>query len=509
MARMPQIPAPEIRERPEGRAARFESPDVNDVTAPFKEGAQAAAALGNDIETAQAQNEAARAKLQKVADGVTATRMVGDHAEKLRNLAEQLQQQFWDTPDKFPDEFRRQSQALTDSEIAAAPNQQVASDFSQKSALVDNQHLTQAHSWSIMRTAQKTKSDVTGLIAAQVRTAQSMSTIGGLTAAIRDAAGQVQPLVKNTHGDPDGTITKLQHDMAAAWVEANSPDHPADVALALDKKTGPLAQYLSPKELAQYQRRAQSDQKGYDERQRFQVIKEAADHGDKSYELYLKGQLNSTNVFQMKNALEQKQAAIGANPNLSDKEKEQQTGVVQKQLDTLRYLDEAARKGGHFDAAFDQGKQTKLFNDLQALGKPGDKTPKDIMKLVELRHDLAEAQASRAISDSRAATINKALSQMTGKSLAAEGKNVGWHVPMFGYVKQNPQQAGNAKLNDYFDSGAFGKLSDEQKNDARWAYMEQVVDAQENGRNLDAVSAEKMAHDAVISVTKRSRTGGK
>ncbi len=509
MARMPQIPAPEIGNRPDSRVGRAESPDIEAVTQPFQMGASAAENAADHLERLQQQRDQATAKLQKVADSVTATKMAGDHSEKLRNLATQLQTQFWDTPEKFPDEFRRQSQALTDSEIKGAPSQQVAMDLAEKNATIDNQHLSLAHSWSIGRTAQLAKSQFTELASSQVRAAQSATTLPGLTVAISTAEKTLAPLAKDIHANPEMAVDKLKHDMAAAWVEANGPNNPAGVGSALGQKDGPLS-LLTPKEQAEYQRKAGGEWlKGYGERERFNVIKEAADHGSKVYDLFLNGQLDSKNTFQMKAALDAKMDAISKNPQYdkNPEEKAHQVKVVQTQLDTLRYLSEAAQKGGHFDAAFDQAKQTKLFNDLAALGKPGDKTPKDLLKVVELRHDLAEAQFSRSISDARAATMNKALTQMTGKALTKEASNT-WHLPTLNdFSFRSPRQAGNAALNAHFESGAFGKLTDEQKNNARMDYLSQIVDATENGRNVDTKSAEQMAFEAMKHAA--GRVGGR
>lgn len=508
MARMPQIPQPELSGRPGGNiGGRAEAPDIKAVTEPFESGAKLLGEVGNDFERLQKQRDDAQQKLQKAVDGVTATRMAGDHSEKARNLLDSLQVQYADTPEKVPEEYRRQLSELTDSEIKAAPNQGVALDIAQKYATIDNQHVASSHSWMVLRQAQKAKSDLAALASSHVRAAQAQTTLPGLQAAINGALSSLDPHIKNLHSDPDLAREKLSHDMAAGWVEANSPNNPKGVAIALEQGKGPLAQHLSADERAKYAKRAESDFHGYGEHQRFQVMKEASDHGAKAYELFLKGDLDSRNVFQMKDALEKKQSAIERNPNLSGDEKKTQNEIVSKQLKTLRYLDEAARKPGRFDPAFDQAKQTKLLGDFFALGKPGDKTAKDLLKVVQLRHDLAEAQANRWISDARAQTMNKALTQMTGKSLAAESKNTGWPVSFMGFGGRSPQQAGNVVLNSYFksDNLAFGKLTPEQQNDARTNYLEQLVDAQENGRNIDSKAAEQMAFESLKYVSGRAK----
>lgn len=509
MARMPQIPQPELAGRPGGNMSeRSVMPDIRATEAPLEDAAKLTAHVGDHYERLQLQRDAAQEKLQKAVDGVTATRMAGDHAEKANNLFEQLRQQFNDTPEKLPEEYRRQLREMTDAEIKAAPSQNVALDISQKYAVQDNQHTAAVHSWMILRMTQKAKSDLVAMSNSQIRAAQSQTTVQGLQATVDSALATLGPHIQQLHGDPDAVRQKLKTDMASAWVEANGPDNPAGVALALDgaKKGGPLAE-LKPVQLEHYQKQAQAWVKGYGERERFQVSKEAVALNNKLGDLFLNGQLDSKNAFQMKASLEAKLDAIDKNPQYKDNpaEKAAQTKIVQMQLDGLKYLREAAEKPGHFDPVFDAPKVNAILDRFDELGKPGAKGPKDLLKIVELQKDLAHAQADRWIPPGYASTMIKSLAQMTGKGIDRESKNTGWGVSFLGFGGRSPQQAGNVVLNNYFkgDNKAFGKLTLEQQNQARVDYLGQVVDAQETGRNLDTKAAEQMAFASIKNVAGR------
>ncbi len=96
---------------------------------------------------------------------------------------------------------------------------------------------------------------------------------------------------------------------------------------------------------------------------------------------------------------------------------------------------------------------------------------------------------------------------MTGKALTKEAANT-WHMPTLNdFSFRAPRQAGNVTLNSYFENGMFGKLTDEQKNDARMDYLSQIVDATDAGRNVDTKAAEQMAFEAMKHVTGRAGGG--
>ena len=511
MARMPQIPEPEISSRPDSRATNPEPIDSEAATRPIQQATAGAAEMGGQLESLQQQRDEAAQKLQAVGDKVTATKLAGDHAEKLRNLSDQLQQQFWDQPDKYPDEFRRQAQALTDAEIAAAPNQQIALDLAQKNAETDNQHTALAHSWMIGRTAQKAKSDVTQLMSDQVKSAEGMKTLGGLNAAIVQATKAITPLSRQVHADSEGELLKLKHDMASGWMWANGPTDPAGVRAAIDDalktKKGPLYDNVGPKELVEYQKRSDGWAKSYGETQNFKVAAEGVDSNTKVLSAFQgKDGLTGSNIYAMERALMHQQVAIKSDPRYANSPdaKVQQSEIVQTQLDTLRALRDASTQGGQTSGKYDPKKTAALIHRVNALGQSEQRAPNDLLKVLQVQRDLAFAQRDHWISPNDAATLMDRLGLITGKNLAKNIGNPSATGPLKSPIEPDPvHQAGVSALDTFIKSGAYGRLSPEMTTAMHSEYLRMTNETAKAGRNTDEASAKKMALLAIDHVRNR------
>lgn len=519
MARMPQIPAPEFSGRPGGGLAGAGRglPDIKSVEQPLEDASRLAASQGDRLENLQAQRDEAQAHLQKAVDGVTATRMAGDHEAKARNLLEQIQQQHYADPvampaEKVPEVYRSQLREMTDSEIKAAPNQQVALDIAQKYATDDNQAVTSAHGWMVQRQAQIAKDGVYKLTQANVRTAQSQTTIEGLGASIASANRKLAPLLGPVHGADAGKVTQeMGHDMASSWVEANGPTNPQGTRAAVDdainNKRGPLWDNIPAHELAAFQRKLDGWDKGYGERKRGQVAAEAVDFNTKTLELFSAKELDSKNFFQMRDSLTRKQFAIKNDPQYKGNPDEQvkQSEIVQTQIDTLEALKAASENGGHWNEKFDAKKTAALFKRFEALSKSDHRAPNDLLGVLQVQRDVAQMQATHKISPGDAATLTRSLRLLTGKSLVkSSGPQVG---PMTSPVKPDTTRTmGASALDGYLKSGAYGRLSPEQTTAMRVEYHHLITTAGENAQNVDEKAAQKMAHLAIAHVLARAKS---
>lgn len=520
MAKFPQIPAPEFGKRPEGSAAPAAMLDAHAIEAPFADAAKGMGEAGDALERVQEQRDRAREKLQKVNDAITATRMAGDHAEAARGLLNQLQSQHFADPkalpaEKVPEEFRRQLREMTESEISAAPNANVALDVAEKYAKIDDQQHLSAQGWMFLRTAQQTKDGVYKLGQSQVRAAQAQTTVAGLGAAISDARGTLAPLLPQTHGaNADKAWQDTAHSMAASWVEANGPNDPSGVRAAVDAavktKSGPLYDNLPAKELAEYQRRLDKWSKGYGERQRGQVAAEAIDSNTKLLDLFHSKELDTKNIYQLRDELQRKQFAIKANPQYKDnpEEKVQQSEIVQTQINTLDALAHAGQDGGHWSEKSDDPKKTAaLSKRIESLSKSESRSPADLLKVLQVQRDLAEAQRDHWISPGDAETMTRHLLLVTGKDLAKKNGSASSMGPLKSPITPNPvRQVGVSALDDLVrPGGAYGKLSAEQTTAMRMEYHRLANDAGESGRNLDEQAARKMAVLAVQHVLSRAK----
>lgn len=511
MARMPQIPEPEITNRPDSRVGRPETPDIDAITQPLQMGANVAENAGNQLERLQDERDAATAKLRKVADATTAEQMKGDHEEKLRNLADQLHQQLWTTPEQFPEAFRQQSQEMTDSELKAmSPG--VTSIASEKYATVDNQHLTMAHGWMLGRTAQMAKDNVFKLQQSSVRTAQSAATIPGLTVAIANARKTLGPLLPQIHGENAEKVSEdTAYKQASAWVESNGPSNPVGVRAAIDDaiktKSGPLWDNIPEAKLLKYQKESESWGKGYGERQRGQVAAEAIDFNTKTLDLFHSKELDTKAFYQMRDSLTQKQLKIEHDPQYKNNpdERVKQNEIVQTQIDTMEALKSASQGGGHWNGKFDAKKTTALFNRFEALSKSDQRAPNDLLKVLQVQRDLADAQAHHWIAPGDADTLTRSLRLMTGKQLSKSSgaQNMG---PIKSPISPDTVRTmGASSLDSYMQSGAYGKLSPEETTQMRVEYHHLVTDAGENARNVDENAAKKMAQLAIQHVLARNR----
>lgn len=518
MARMPQIPAPDFSGRPGGNlGGRAEAPDIRSIQSPFEDASRLMQTEGDRFERLQAQRDEAAARLQKSVDGVTAERMRGDHEEKGRNLLNELQTQAVSDPnfpaEKVPEEFRRQLREMTDSEIRAAPSADLAVDLGQKYAHTDNQLALSAQAWVFGRQAQQAKDGVYKITQSSVREAQAQATVPGLSAAIASSRRNLGPLLQHVHGaDAAKVMDETSKSMASSWVEANGPSNPAGVRSAIEDalatKKGPLWDNIPAHDLVAYQKRLDGWSKGYGERQRSQVAAEAVDFNTKTLDLFRTKDLDSKNFYQMRDELQRKQFAIKSNPQYADNpgEKVQQSEIVQTQMDTLDALRDAAQNGGHWGGKADPKKTAGLFKRYEALSKSEQRAPNDLLKVLQVQRDLAQAQSQHWIAPGDAETLTRGLQLLTGKSLAQKNGGASKVGPLKSPIEPNqPRVVGSAALDSYMKSGAYGRLSESQSAAMRVEYHRLVNDASENGRNLDEKTAQKTAQLAIQHVLTREK----
>ena len=505
MARFPQIPAPEFGSR-RGAGEMPEAirlPGIEETIQPFRIGAEAVGEAGTALEQAEARRQVAAAALQEKADKVTATKMNGDHDEKLNNLHDQLAKQFIDTPDKMPDEFRRQSLAMSEDERKNAPNPQVGQFLQQQNIESDNRFFMKAHGWMTGRIAQKAKSDFTDMEQGFIRKAQAQGSIQAVAMTLAGSDEKLGSLRPDLKGDPDVSERKFKHDAVMGYFEANSPMNPLQVGRELDAaiKTGkgPAAEWIDGKERASLQKKAMDDLKNFGETQQFQFAKESHDESGKAYQLLLKGDLNSKNLVQLQNALDAKIDSTMRNPVLKENPSQQQRVVegLNREKSTLHYYDDIMRKPDHYSPVLDEDKSEQLIDSYLELMKAGAKGPQDLENVLKFREQLAEAEAKRWVQSSRASTMQRGLIQLTGTSLSKEARNTGWDLRWAGgSLYADAHQSGNRMINELLATPAGKKIPKAQQNQIRINYIEKLVTAQEDKRNPpDTAVARQIAQD--------------
>lgn len=513
MARMPQIPKIEYGAIPSTSVPRGELPSVEGVVSPIREGANTVSDLGNvmqrgEEDQANALQRALDAK-QKIVDTVTATRSSGDFDEGLRSQQADLQQQFLDNPEKAPNEFISRARQMADDAIKAAPNSAVGLSLAQKTAASIKTATNEMHVWAQARMTQKAKSDMTVMVNQATRGAEDQLNTTMLEAYARNRHAVLDPLYENLTDDPKAAKSKLDEEIAKSWATAAGTRDPVSTMRALDEKNGFLADHLTAEDRQHLRKQTEASFEGMGKTKEMNTLKEGVDGTGQAYELLRSGDPRFSVVMDsMKRTVEQKKQAIALDPNMSESSRASQMKLLDKQTDTLRYLDMASRKQSGFDPTTDENVRGKLLADHDKLfDKDHKSTAKDLSSILEFRHDLAKAYMSNQISTADRNRMDQSVSLAIPKALTKE-KNDTWHLGLFNW--RNPRESGNKALNDLMDpkTGMLGNLTPKQQNDARLYYMEQLNDAMQNGANVDATATQTMARRAAYLAAGKPMPGG-
>lgn len=513
---MPQIPKIDEGGRPDSGVPRATLPTFDGNV--FRTAAGELESLGQVAARGEAaQRDALQKALdakQKIVDTVTATRSAGDFEEALRNRADQIQQQFLDTPEKAPDEFTRQARQMADDAMKAAPNGAVQLELAHRTESAVDAGTHGMHTWAQLRMTQKAKSDMTELVNQATRGAEDQLTPGMLASYAEAKHQDLDPLFEKLTADHKTAKQDIDREMAKAWVTAAGARDPVGTMKALDAPYGGaqgdfLVNHLTAEDRKSLRSQVQSSFDGMGKFKHMQVLKEGVDLTGNAYDLFRHGELTSGAVYSMDRSLQQKKAAIALDPNMDEASRKDQLASIDLQSKTLRALDEANRKQSGFDAADDEGTRTTLLGDYDKLFKQDEgKAGKDLASVLKFRHDLAKEYSAGKISRAVFGTMDKGVSLALPQALAKETSNTGWSI--LGFEHRSVQQSGNAALNDLLDpkTGPMGNLTEKQRNDARVFYVEQLNDALENGRNLDSASAQVMARRAAYYAAGKKLPGG-
>lgn len=493
MARMPQIPEPEISSRPQEAVGHAE---VNaDLAAkPLQNLATGLGKVGAEIDDAQ---QDSADKLQKTADAVTATRMAGDHEVRLQNLFDQISKQYWDQPDKVPEEFRRQSLAMTDSEINAAPSQSVALDLARRNAQADNRHYALASSWSLNRVAQKAKSDLTGIERNAISSVAAAPTPDQFAYQLRTAHAQLDPLYGKLTSNAGKAAEGFDQKVAQEWVARNADPlkNPLGVIEELQKDGGPVRKLLTAEQTERGLKQARAAWEGAGVMARVAMLTRAHDGID---------DLNSLAAARDPKFLKTTAALrdeVNAHVNMlaqqaiTPQAKDQIRAGTQKVMEAIDHAEQIYRsQSGVFRSDLvDEPTRKSLIERSNALFAGTSVPPGDALKeMLDLRADNNRALAEKKIPESTWKTIEDKLSKNFSKMNAAKSQDTG------SFLWQQPEQAGNQRINDLLDPkvGRYANATQKQRNDIWERYLQAANAAGRSGGKFDKDDARKAADDA-------------
>ena len=245
MARMPQIPEPEISNLP-----RVGAPDVAPNFGAASEALDTAAKtmgnLGDQFQDLQDQRDSAAAKLQKATNGVLADQAARDYETKVWAAEKQTQQKYFDdpaskvtNPANYPEEMRQQIQGLHKAAVSSTASPDVAGALETRLSAVDERHFFEAHSWMVGRLKQAGLNSIenqtndalkgvedTNYPAAYIKRALEGDKAGG-TAGLKS-------LYKDWSGNPQEAAERFTHDAWWRWGLAQSAKSPDAFQKILD-----------------------------------------------------------------------------------------------------------------------------------------------------------------------------------------------------------------------------------------------------------------------------------
>lgn len=515
MARLPQIGAVDYSGRPGATDSGAVLPVSGEPL--LRQGADALADLGNVL----ARDEAAHAKAlqdaqdakNKIVDTVTATRGAGDFEENLRQMAAQLQEQFFDNPQKAAPEFLKQARQRADDFMKAAPNGEVMQSLAQKTASIVDSSMDQMHSWEQLRATQKAKGDMAVMVNQATFGAGSQPSPDALAAYAKAKHGLLDPIFEHLTDNKKMAASQLDRDMARSWVVTHGLDFPVETMAALDGKHPFLVANLTDEDRKSLRAATQSSYEGLGKRKEMKVLEEAHGEVADAYEAFRSGDLKfSAAMDSARNSINKKKELISLDPNMPEASRKAQLEHLDVQSEAMRYLDLAARKQAGWDPKVDEDLRTKFNERHNELFPAGDRSnyTKDLASILAFRRDASKAVMENLISRSTFDSWNKHIALSMEPARASEQHDTGWSISFMGFGGRSPRQAGSLALKSYFDKddGRFANLKPEQKNSAYELFVQKYNDALEAGRNVDAAAAQDMATDAVYLAAGKPRPRG-
>lgn len=377
-------------------------PGANQGAAPLTDALGNLADVGYKIAADEEQRHAlqmqkALEEKQAIVNEVGASRAAGDYEEGLFSTTEKLKKDFWENPEKAPEQLLAEGRRMADQQIQAAPNTATGLEVAQKTAARLDAAMREIHNWALSRQTQKAKGDLEVQINQFTAGAERMPNDSALSAYLASADEKLGSQFIKVLGADAG---KRMHEVRAAavdgWARVRGAKEPFVVANALENPdpNSPLIKYADKDARKSLRSALEASAEGLTKTREYEQIKQNIAHGGKIASAYLTGdpQFAGIVVSERRSIAEQRLAL--------------------------------AAKLKHDDAAF------------KALGiDPKGKTDEGLLALLEDREKFVNAldhanrrQISLTAQDDPASVgalmvqMNKALKSRNGKDMAAIAK---------------------------------------------------------------------------------------
>ncbi len=460
-------------------------------------------AANEETQAAEAERSA-RESMQAITNEVEAGRRAGDFEESLVDAAEGIKTQFFDEPDRAPEQFLNTARMLADEQLKVAPNTQVGLELAQRSNSRIDSAMRQMHDWAIGRQTQKAKGDLSIIINRATGAAEALPTVEALGAFVKTKEAELGNMFANVLGnEAPARMAQMREDMVRGWVTVTASkgrEQALYVAKSLDATTGPLVDNMGATERKTARNEAIAAYEGSAKREEMELIKLGIDNGTELGQQFLRGKPEefARLAYAQKRALNEQLKAANAQLKVDQaalesmgvsfhgRGPEEIPAIIEDRIALVEALESAQRRQTPYDAPEDTATVNSLMVQMdKALRKSNGK---DMRAILEQQKNVAVALNSKKISGQTATTMFKTMSLAMETAAAGQEDVSGintWDRTLWLRARE-PREMGVAELNRQFD-GPQANQPDRVKMLIRLSYEALLNDALDNG----AVSAER------------------
>lgn len=453
---------------------------------------------------------------QAIVNEVEAGRRAGDYEEDLVSHMEGLKKEYWDTPDKAPEQLLEMGRQLADRGLEQTPNTQVGLDFAQRSNTRLMAAVREMHDWARARQTQKAKGDLTIIVNRATAGAEGLGSPQALAGYIASKESELSSVFQNVLGsEAQAEMQKMKTEMARSWVLAAGDRDPLGVLANLDDKDGPLVDHLNVSQRDALRKETKSSYEGVTKTRELNFVKERVTRNKAIVGSFMDGTLDAGTVYASQTALEEQRKAVKAQLSVdaaalqklgidpSGATPEDLLSLIDDQQKFLTYIDRARRRQTAFDGEDDLATSESLMIGVNKALKSNKS--KDLGEIVRQQTRVAVALGDKKISQGTASTMFKTMSLALDVAAGKAEDPWGWNTWL---AWRHPHVAGNMELNNQFE-GRFNALDKTAQQRVRLAYMGQFNAAMEAGRAVDGQSARAMALRALALETGKPIPGVK
>lgn len=451
---------------------------------------------------------------QAIVNEVTASRRAGDFEESLVATTAKLQKDFWENPDKAPEQLLAAGRQMADQQIKDAPNSAVQLDMAQKTASRLDSAMRGMHNWAQARQTQKAKGDLSIVINRAAAGAESQPTLYALGNYIKTKEAELSSVFQNVLGaEAQGKMAEMRTGMAQAWLHVYGDQNPIGGLTALKAENGPLVDHLNAAQRESARKEMVSSFEGLTKTREMEAITKGIGSNSEIADAFMRGdpQFAGIAFSQLRSLGEQKKvveaqmkfdqvALENLGIDLQGYSPSDVPELIDERIEFVQALEKARRRQTSFDAPDNPASVDALMLTMDKALK--SKNGRDMAAIVTQQKNVAIALSAEKISGATATRMFKTMS--LAMQTAAENQEGLWG-PNFVRAFRAPREAGIAELNNQLGGlvfrGQFSNLSAEIKTAIRLNYEGQFSEAKSEGKSVNALGARKMALRAIALET--------